>query len=148
MRTFINSNVSGFQVREFQEITSLYPPIFTPDVLNIDSGRYRGTADLLDGGGPPRGATEYSEFVALVGEYESTLGFRGAAAEFNEDPEAFKQRVLSNDFQNRSFPRTTADPLLSRVDMVCAWRDLAPKIQAKRFCNKTFNAAAVRGLCQ
>jgi mono/diheme cytochrome c family protein len=147
MRTFISGNVSSFQVREFQEITALYPPVFMPDVFVADSARYRGIADSLDGGGPPRSAFEYSELVALAGEYESNLGFRGAAAEFNQDPSVFIASVTANDPQNRTFPRTTADPLVSRVDMVCAWRDLAPKIEAKRFCNKTFNAAAVRGLC-
>ncbi len=148
MRTFISQNVSGFQAREFQEITSLYPPVFMPDVFVADSARYRGIADSLDGNGPPRGDSEYTELVVLAGEYESNLGFRGAAAEFNQDPPAFIASVTANDPNNRIFPRSTADPLVSRVDMVCAWRDLAPKIQAKRFCNRTFNAAAVRALCQ
>ncbi|HEX3697122.1 MAG TPA: hypothetical protein VH374_17225 [Polyangia bacterium] len=148
MRSFISADVSAFQVREFQEITALYPPVFMPDVFVADSARYRGIVNSLDGGGPPLGATEYTDLVVLDGEYESNLGFRGVAAEFNQDPAAFEATVLANDPTNRSFPRTTADPLVSRADMVCAWRALAPKIEAKRFCNKTFNAAAVRGLCQ
>jgi hypothetical protein len=122
--------------------------VFSPDLFTLDSNRYRGAVDSLDGGGPMRGALEYTEFVALVGQYESNLGFRGAAAEFNEDPTVFRERVLSNDFQNRAFPRTPADPLLSRTDLICAWRDLAPKIRPQRFCAKTFDAATVVGLCR
>jgi hypothetical protein len=56
--------------------------------------------------------------------------------------------VLSNDPQNLTLPRSASDPLILRTDFVCAWRDLAPKIRPQRFCNKTFNAIAVRGLCQ
>jgi hypothetical protein len=147
MSKYINSHVADFLRNEFNEISVLYPPVFQPDYFNTDSARYRGVVDSLDGGGPPRGALEYTEFVALVGEYESNLGFRGAAAEFNQDPDVFKERVLTNDFNNRIFPRTPADPLVSRTDFVCAWRDLAPKISPKRFCGKTFDAAAVRNLC-
>ncbi|HVR64725.1 MAG TPA: hypothetical protein VMU50_22650, partial [Polyangia bacterium] len=148
MRTFIQGNVSSFQAREFQEITSLYPPVFSPDVFVADSARYRGVVDSLDGGGPANGDQQYTDFVVLDGEYESNLGFRGAAAEFNIDPAVFVNQVMSNDPTNTTFPKGTADPLVSRVDMVCAWRALAPKIEAKRFCNKTFNAAAVQGLCK
>jgi hypothetical protein len=148
MRKYIDSHVADFDRREFQEISVSYPPVFSPDVFGLDSARYRSTADSLDGGGPPRGASEYSEMVALVGEYESNLGFRGAAAEFNEEPEVFRMRVLDNDFQNRAFPRTPADPLVSRTDFVCAFRALAPKIRPLRFCAKTFDAVAVSGLCK
>jgi hypothetical protein len=148
MRNYINGHIADFSNREFNEITVTYPPLFSPDYFNGDSARYRGAADALDGGGPKRGATEYSEFVALVGQYESNLGFWGAAAEFNQDPKSFKATVLDNDADNRALPRSTADPLISRVDFVCEWRDLAPKIRAQRFCAKTFTAAAVTGLCR
>ena len=148
MRDYIQTHVADFSNQEFNEISSLYPPVLSPDVLNIDSGRYRGAADSLDGGGPERGALEYLPFVAFVGDYEANLGFRGAAAEFNQDPVDFKTTVLANDADNRTLPRTAQDPLISRVDFVCAWRDLAVKIEAKQFCAKTFDAAAVRGLCQ
>jgi hypothetical protein len=148
MRKYIDTHVADFLRREFNEISVLYPPVFQPDVFTADSNRYRSILDSLDGGGPPRGVSEFTEFVAFVGQYETNLGFRGAAAEFNEDPETFKEKVLANDFQNRSFPRTPAEPLISRVDFVCAFRDLAPKIRPQRFCNKTFNAEAVQGLCR
>lgn len=148
MRRYIEGRVADFDRREFLEISVLYPPIFSPDVFTGDSTRYRSVVDTLDGGGPPRGNIEYTELVSLVGEYESSVGFRGAASEFNEDPETFRARVLANDAQNRTLPRSTADPLILRNDFVCAWRDLAPKIRPQRFCNKTFTAAAVRGLCQ
>jgi len=148
MDRYINTHVADFQLREFNEISVLYPPLFQPDVFNSDSVRYRSIVDSLDGGGPTRGANEYTEFVALVGEYESNLGFRGAAAEFNQDPDLFKDQVLANDFNNRTFPRTPSDPLVSRNDFVCAWRDLAPKIRPQRFCQKTFDNPAVQGLCR
>lgn len=147
MQSYIQTHIADFSNREFNEISALYPPVLSPDVIKIDSGRYRGAADTLDGGGPDRGALEYLPFVALVGEYESNLGFRGAAAEFNQDPDAFKATVLANDADNRTLPRTPKDPLISRVDFVCAWRALAVKIEAKQFCAKTFDAATVRGLC-
>jgi hypothetical protein len=144
---YINGHIGDFVLREFDEIAVLYPPLFSPDYFNADSNRYRQAADALDGGGPPRADPEFTRFVTTVGQYESTLGFRGAAAEFNEDPESFKKRVLSNDADNRSLPRSPAEPLISRGDFVCAFRDLAPKIRAQRFCAKTFNAAAVAGVC-
>jgi mono/diheme cytochrome c family protein len=147
MNKYLNSHVADFQRNEFNEISILYPAVFSPDFFTLDSNRYRATVDSIDGG-PIRGAFEYTEFVALVGQYESNLGFHGAAAEFNEDPTEFRNRVLSNDFQNRAFPRAPSDPLISRTDLVCAWRELAPKIRPQRFCAKTFNAAAVAGLCR
>jgi hypothetical protein len=148
MHNYIQSHISDFSNKEFNEISALYPAVLSPDVLKVDSGRYRGAADILEGGGPDRGALEYLPFVAFVGDYESHLGFRGAAAEFNQDPDSFKSTVLANDADNRTLPRGPKDPLISRVDFVCAWRDLAVKIEAKRFCAKTFNAATVQGLCQ
>jgi hypothetical protein len=148
MRAYIDTHVADFQQNEFNEISVLYPRTFTPDILSADSNTYRAVLQQLDGGGPPRGAIEYSEFVGLIGQYESNLGFRGAAEEFNEDPATFTQQVLANDFQNRAFPRQPSDPLISRNDFVCAWRDLAPKIRPQRFCAKTFDAAAVQGLCR
>jgi hypothetical protein len=148
MRKYGDTHVGDFLRNEFNEIAVLYPSMFTPDFFGLDSNRYRGVVDALDGGGPSRSASEYTEFVALVGEYESNLGFRGVAAEFNEDPDTFKDRVLANDFQNRTFPRTPAEPLISRNDFICAFRDLAPKIRPNRFCQKTFDAAQVRNLCR
>jgi hypothetical protein len=126
----------------------LYPSSFQPDVFSLDSNRYRGVVDSLDGGGPNRMTQEYGEFVGLVGQYESNLGFRGVAAEFNEEVESFKERVLANDFQNRVFPRNPSEPLISRNDLICAWRDLAPKIRPNAFCKKTFDNPAVANLCR
>jgi mono/diheme cytochrome c family protein len=148
MRSYIGMHVGDFLNREFNEITFLYPPMFQPDYFNADAARYRGTVQSLDGGGPPANASEYSDFVTVVGQYESNLGFRGAAAEFNQEPTSFEASVAANDPNNRTFARSPSDPLVSRTDMVCAWRALAPKIRAQRFCNKTFNAAAVQGLCR
>jgi hypothetical protein len=147
-RKYIETHVADFLRNEFNEISVLYPPAFTPDLFTLDANRYRAAVDTVDGGGPSRSAAEYSEFVALIGQYESNLGFRGAAAEFNEDPATFKDRVLANDFQNDALPRGPVDPLISRNDFICAWRDLAPKIRPQRFCAKTFDAAAVAGLCK
>jgi mono/diheme cytochrome c family protein len=147
MKLYLNTHVADFTRNEFNEVSVLYPPLFQPDLFGLDSNRYRGIIESLDGGGPARTA-EYTEFVALVGDYESNLGFRGVAAEFNEDPATFTDLVLANDFQNRAFPRTPAEPLISRVDFICAFRDLAPKIRPQRFCAKTFDAAAVQGLCR
>ena len=147
MQNFIQGHVADFSNKEFNEISALYPAVFSPDVLTSDSARYRGAANALDGGGPERGALQYLPFVGFVSDYESNLGFRGAAAEFNQDPATFKATVLANDADNRTLPRGPKDPLISRVDFVCAWRDLAVKIEAKQFCAKTFNAAAVKGLC-
>jgi len=148
MQSYIQTHISDFSNKEFNEISALYPAVLSPDVLKLDSSRYRAAVDTLDGSGPEHGALEYLPFVAFVGDYETNLGFRGAAAEFNQDPDAFRATVLANDADNRTLPRSPKDPLISRVDWVSAWRALAVKIEAKNFCAKTFNAAAVQGVCQ
>jgi hypothetical protein len=148
MSKYLDTHVADFLRREFNEIKVLYPKVLAPDVINLDGLRYRASADTTEGGGPPRGASEYTEFVTLIGQYESNIGFRGAAAEFNEEPEVFRERVLANDFKNRTLPRNPTDPLISRNDFICAFRDLAPLIRPQRFCNGTFNADAVQELCQ
>ena len=86
MQNFIQGHVADFSNKEFNEISALYPAVLSPDVLTSDSARYRGAANALDGGGPERGALQYLPFVGFVSDYESNLGFRGAAAEFNQDP--------------------------------------------------------------
>jgi uncharacterized membrane protein YgcG len=91
---------------------------------------------------------EYTPFVALTGQYEANVGFRGAAAEFHEEYASFRERVLANDFQNISLPRTPTAPLVSRDDFVCVFRDIVTKIRPNAvFCDKTFDAAAVANAC-
>src|SRR5205814_2900531 len=69
MRAYIDSHVADFLRNEFDEISVLYPRTFSPDLFAVDSASYRATVERLDGGGPPRGAIEYSELVAFVGQY-------------------------------------------------------------------------------
>ena len=98
--------------------------------------------------GRPRATREYTGFVALVGQYESNVGFRGAAAEFHEEYDSFRERVLANDFQNIALPRTPTAPLVLRDDFVCVYRDLITKIRPNAvFCDKTFEDPTVVNSC-
>ena len=51
---------------------------------------------------PPKGDAEYTGFVALVGQYESNVGFRGAAAEFNEEYEQLPRARAGQRLPERS----------------------------------------------
>jgi mono/diheme cytochrome c family protein len=145
---YTDTHIANFLGRELNEIDASYPRSLRPDPLAADRTRYRAIAESVPGGGPPAGDGEYAPFIAMVGQYESNVGFHGAAAEFNEEFESFKQRVLANDFQNDALPRLPTAPLISRDDFVCVFRDIVTKIRPNAvFCDKTFDAAAVRNLC-
>jgi mono/diheme cytochrome c family protein len=145
---YSDTHIAQFLGRELLEIEASYPRVLRPDVFANDSRRYRLAADSVAGGGPPAGGEEYAPFVALVGQYESNVGFHGAAAEFNEAYDSLRERVLANDFQNIALPRTPTAPLVSRDNFVCVYRDLVTKIRPNAvFCAKTFDAAAVRNAC-
>ena len=148
MPRYTDTHIAQFLGRELLEIESSYPRVLRPDVFTSDSNRYRAIADTVTGGGPPKGDTEYTGFVALVGQYESNVGFRGAAAEFHEAYDSFRDRVLANDFQNVALPRTSTAPLVLRDDFVCVYRDLVTKIRPNAvFCDKTFEDPAVVNSC-
>jgi mono/diheme cytochrome c family protein len=145
---YTDTHIVGFLGRELNEIEATYPRVLRPDIFTADSGRYRALADSVPGGGPPKVDDEYTPFVAITGQYESNVGFRGAAAEFHEEFATFRERVLANDFQNDSLPRTPTAPLVSRDDFVCVFRDIVTKIRPNAvFCDKTFDAAAVVNAC-
>ena len=138
-----------FLGREFNEISGPYPPVFTPDLFTADYNRYRLAVDTVDGGGPSRTEAEYSDFVALIGQYESNVGFRGAAAEFNEDPAP----AATGCWPTTSPTRLPALPPRTRSSRATTssastgiwWSEDRPNAQ---FCAKTFDAAAVVGLCK
>jgi uncharacterized membrane protein YgcG len=145
---YADTHIVGFLGVELNEIEATYPRVLRPDIFTADSARYRALADSVPGGGPPKAESEYTPFVAITGQYESTVGFRGAAAEFHEEFNSFRERVLANDFQNDSLPRTPTAPLVSRDDFVCVFRDIVTKIRPNAvFCDKTFDAAAVVNSC-
>jgi hypothetical protein len=145
---YSDTHIADFLGRELDEIDVSYPRVLRPDVLTADSQRFRAISESVPGGGPPGGDAAYSSFIALVGQYESNLGFHGAAAEFQQDYDSFRELVLANDFQNYSLPRSTSAPLISRDDFVCLYRDLVTKIRRNAvFCAKTFDADVVRNLC-
>jgi mono/diheme cytochrome c family protein len=145
---YSDTHIADFLGRELDEIDASYPRELRPDVLTTDSQRFRAISESVTGGGPPGGDAAYASFIALVGQYESNLGFHGAAAEFQQEYESFREAVLANDFQNLALPRTTSAPLISRDDFVCLFRDLVTKIRRNAvFCAKTFDADAVRNLC-
>jgi mono/diheme cytochrome c family protein len=146
--TYSDTHIADFQGRELDEIDASYPRELRPDVLTVDSQRYRAISESVPGGGPPGGDGAYSTFIALVGQYESNLGFHGAASEFQQEYEPFRELVLANDFQNDDLPRSTSAPLISRDDFVCLYRELVTKIRRNAvFCAKTFDADVVRNLC-
>jgi mono/diheme cytochrome c family protein len=145
---YVDTHIAGFEGRELNEIESSYPRVLRPDIFNIDSNRYRAIADTVLGGGPPKGQSEYTAFVAMVGQYESNVGFHGAAAEFHEEYNSLRERVLANDFANIALPRTATAPLVLRDDFVCVYRDLVTKIRPNAvFCDKTFDAVQVQDDC-
>jgi mono/diheme cytochrome c family protein len=146
--TFADTHIAQFLGRELDEIASTYPRVLRPDVFNTDGARYRANADSAPNGAPPADGV-YTAFVTAVGHYESNVGFRGAAAEFNQEYQSLRDSVLANDSQNESLPRNVQAPLVTRDDFVCVWRDLVPKIRRNaQFCTGTFIAAEVRNACR
>ncbi len=146
---YAETHIANFEGGELDEIEVTYPRVLRPDVFNTDANRYKAIVQAVPGGAFPRNDGQYLEFMALVGQYESNVGFRGAASEFGEEFIRFKERVLANDFQNDVLPRSPTAPLVLRDDFVCIYRDLAPKIVANaEFCNNTFNDPRVVNLCE
>jgi hypothetical protein len=145
---FTDTHIAQFLGRELQEVEVTYPRALMPDVFNQDAGRYRAIADSAPGGAPLAAASDYSTFITAVGQYESNVGFHGAASDFSQEYNILRESILANDSQNVSLPRNNQQPLLLRDDFVCVWRDLITKIRANAvFCAKTFDAAAVRNAC-
>jgi mono/diheme cytochrome c family protein len=144
---FTDSHIAEFLGRELVEIESTYPRALKPDPFASDVSRYRSTAERVPGGAPPADG-DYGAFLTSVGQYESNVGFRGAAGEFSQEYESLRATIQSNDSQNEKLPRSTKQPLVSRDDFVCVFRDLVPKIRPNaNFCARTFDAAAVNSLC-
>jgi mono/diheme cytochrome c family protein len=145
---FAENNIAQFQGRELLEIASLYPKPLRPDPFAADAARYRALASGSPGGAPPED-NAYGAFIAALGQYESNVGFHGAAAEFNQEYKSLRATIQANDSQNDSLPATLKEPLVLRDDFVCVWRDLVTKIRPNAvFCDKTFEAAAVRNSCR
>jgi mono/diheme cytochrome c family protein len=146
---FADTHIAQFLGRELDEITSTYPKVLRPDLFNTDGARYRAITDSSPGMAPPAGDGGYAGYLTALGHYESNVGFHGAAAEFNQEYRSLRDTIMANDSQNESLPRTINAPLVSRDDFVCVWRDLITKIRPNaRFCANSFNANAVRNLCQ
>ncbi|HEY0715776.1 MAG TPA: hypothetical protein VGF45_24040, partial [Polyangia bacterium] len=140
---YVDTHIAGYDGREHNEIEALYPRVLQPDIFGIDNTRYKAVTATVPGGGPT-GTGEYTPYIAMVGQYESNLGFQGAAAEFSETYASFRERVLANDFQSVDLPRTPTQPLIAREDFVCVFRDLVTKIRPNAvFCANTFTAAEV-----
>jgi mono/diheme cytochrome c family protein len=146
---YTDTHIAGFLGEELNEIEASYPRVLRPDVFSSDANRYRAIAASIPGAGMTKTEGAYSPFVSLVGQYESNVGFHGAASEFGEEFASFKERVRANDSQSDVLPYTASAPLVLRDDFVCIYRDLAPKIRANaEFCGNTFNVAAVVALCE
>ena len=146
---YADTHIANFSSEELDEIEASYPRQLRPDVFTSDATRYKAIAQSIPGGGITKTEGEYTPFVALVGQYESNVGFRGAAAEFGEEYARFREQVLANDFQNDVLPRTPSSPLVLRDDFVCIFRDLVTKVRRNaEFCARTFDNAAVVNVCQ
>jgi mono/diheme cytochrome c family protein len=146
---YVDTHIANFDGEELDEIEASYPRVLRPDVFTSDATRYKAIAQSIPGGGITKTEGEYSAFVSMVGQYESNVGFHGAAAEFGEEYARFRERVLANDFQNDVLPRTPAAPLVLREDFVCIFRDLVTKVRANaEFCANTFNDPTVVNLCE
>jgi mono/diheme cytochrome c family protein len=146
---FSDTHISQFLGRELDEISGTYPKVLRNDVFATDATRYRAIAQSAPGGAPPfSDGADYAAYLTAIGQYESSLGFHGAASEFGEEFESFRERVLANDFANIDLPRTPTAPLVLRDDFVCLFRELVVKVRANaRFCANTFSANEVKNLC-
>jgi mono/diheme cytochrome c family protein len=145
---YADTHIANFDGDELEEIEVSYPRVLRPDVFSSDGNRYKAIAQSVPGGAFSKTEGPYLPYLGLIGQYESNVGFRGAAAEFGEEYASFRERVLANDFQNDVLPRTPTAPLVLRDDFVCIYRDLAPKIRANaEFCAGTFTADEVVNLC-
>jgi hypothetical protein len=148
---FTDGHIAQFLGRELVEIEASYPrSLMRNDVFAADATRYRNIVESAPGGAPPQtDGGGYSAFITALGQYESNVGFHGAAGDFNQDYDGLRATVLANDSQNESLPRTTRQPLVTRDDFVCVWRDLVTKIRPNaEFCAKTFDAAQFRNACR
>ena len=147
---FTDGHIAQFLGRELLEVEASYPRALKSNIFAADATRYRGIIESAPGGAPPIGdAGGYAAFIAALGQYESNVGFHGAAADFNQEYDSLRATILANDSQNDSLPRTTKQPLVSRDDFVCVWRDLVTKIRPNAaFCAKTFAANEVKNTCK
>jgi hypothetical protein len=147
---FTDGHIAQFLGRELVEIEGSYPrSLARSDVFMTDATRYRSIVDSAPGGAPPTADGGYGAFITALGQYESNVGFHGAAADFSQEYDSLRATIMANDSQNESLPRTLKQPLLSRDDFVCVWRDLVTKIRANaEFCAKTFDARQVQNLCR
>ena len=145
---YADTHIAEFLGRELDEISSTYPRVLQPDLFNLDASRYRAIAESAPGGAPPLTEGGYAAFITALGHYESNVGFRGAAAEFNQEFASLRDTVRANDPLNDALPDSPKAPLLLRDDFVCVWRDLVTKIrQNAEFCAETFTAIEVRESC-
>jgi hypothetical protein len=145
---FAQNNIAQFEGRELLEIESSYPAPLRPDPFLADATRYHAIASAVPGGAPPADGP-YGAFITAVGQYESNVGYHGAAGEFSQEYESLRQTIQSNDSQNDALPADLKQPLVLRDDFVCVWRDLVTKIRPNAvFCAKTFDAQAVRNSCR
>jgi mono/diheme cytochrome c family protein len=149
VETYGDTHIAQFLGRELDEISATYPRVLRPDVFSTDATRYRAISEASPGGAPPLSdGADYAAYLTAIGQYESSLGFHGAAAEFGEQYDSFRERVLANDFANIDLPRTPTAPLVLRDDFVCLFRELVVKVRANaQFCAGTFDADEVKSLC-
>lgn len=137
-----------FENRELQVIRRLYPTN-GQQILATDAGRYLKALQSAGGGlGVEPGRTEYDAYINIIGQYEGKVGLRGGAIELGLDVSAATALVQRGRAED-ALPLLLSDPLVTRNDFICRFRDIVPTIGARAdFCRDTFTEDTVRDLCE
>ena len=143
---YAEDNRDRFSSRELTEIRNLYPENGS-EILTADAARYLEVKAAVGGGRAPGGVVEYDAFINLVGQYEAEVGLQGAAIELGLDLASTRNLVLRDD--QDLLPLGLADPLVTRNEFVCRYRDLIVRTPSfDRFCAGTFTAPEIQEICQ
>ena len=148
--SYANLNKRDFSNQELAEIKKQYVPNGF-DILQNDADRYLKAMELAGGQRPELGTVEYDGWINLIGQYEGKVGLRAASTELGLDVESTRVFIAKENARGRTndtLPLELADPLVSRNDFVCRFRNLAPNIGVRaQFCSGTFTDQNLRNLC-
>jgi hypothetical protein len=147
-------NKRDFSRAELDEIKRLYVPNGV-DILQNDADRYLKAMEAAGGLRPEQGTVEYDGWINLVGQYEGKVGLRAASTELGLDVATTRTFIAKENARGRTadtLPLELSDPLVTRNDFVCRFRNLAPNIapntaQRVQFCAGTFTDQNLRNLC-
>jgi hypothetical protein len=143
-------NKRDFSRQELDEIKKQYVPNGY-DILQNDADRYLKAMEAAGGLRPEQGTVEYDGWINLIGQYEGKVGLRAASLELGLDVEATRSFISKENARGRTdntLPLELADPLVTRNDFVCRFRNLAPNVGTRaQFCSGSFTDQNLRNLC-